>query len=117
MKPQFLADADLHFDIVTGVLRREPAIDFESSQELLEEGLQDPDVLAVAAQDERIVVSHDVNTMPGHFQRFLAEHGSSPGLFLMPQSVPVSVAIEELALIWVTSEAAEWRNLMVWLPL
>ncbi len=117
MKPQFLADADLHFDIVTGVLRREPAIDFESAQELLEEGLQDPDVLAVAAQDEGIVVSHDVNTMPDHFQRFLAENGSSPGLFLIPQSVPVSEAIEELVLIGVTSEAAEWRNRMVWLPL
>ena len=51
MKPQFLADADLHFDIGTGVPRKEPAIDFESAQELLEEGLEDPDVLAVAAQE------------------------------------------------------------------
>ena len=117
MKPRFLADADLHFDIVSGVLRREPAMDFETAQELLAEGMEDLDVPAVAADEGRILVSHDVSTMQNHFQSFLAERGGSPGLFLIPQSVPISVAIEELVLIWVVSEAEEWRNRIVWLPL
>ena len=117
MKPRFLADADLHADAVTGALRREPAIDFQSASEVLVEGMQDPEVLAVAAQQQRILVSHDVSTMPGHFQRFLATSGESPGVFLIPQSLPIAVAIDEIVLIWVASEASEWRNRIVWLPL
>ncbi len=117
MKPRFLADADLHLDVVTGVLRREPAIDFQSASEVLAEGMQDPEVLALAAQEERILVSHDVSTMPGHFQRFLATGGESPGVFLIPQSLPIAMAIDELVLIWVASEASEWRNRTAWLPL
>jgi hypothetical protein len=117
VRPRFQADADLHFDIVTGVLRREPAIDFQSAQELLTEAMEDPEVVAAAARQGRIVVSHDVNTMPEHFWRFLATHRHSPGLFLLPQTIPVAQAIEELVLIWAVSDAAEWEDRVVWLPL
>jgi hypothetical protein len=92
-------------------------VDFKSAQELLAEGMQDPDVLAVAAEDGRIVVSHDVSTMPGHFRRFLSDGRSSPGLFLIPQTVSVSAGIEQLVLIWAASEAEEWQDQLVWLPL
>jgi hypothetical protein len=67
MKPRFLADADLNKAIVTGVLRREPAIDFQTAQAAGLRSMSDPDVLAFAAQTARVLVSHDVSTMPGHF--------------------------------------------------
>lgn len=116
MKPRFPADADLHFDIVAGVLRREPAVDFQSAQEVLTDGMTDPEVLSMASREGRILVSHDVSTMPLHFRRFLAEHGGSPGLLLIPQSMPISRAIDELVLIWCASVASEWRDTVVWLP-
>jgi hypothetical protein len=47
---RFLADASIHDAIVTGCLRREPAIDFLSAHAAKLEGLPDPDVLAFAAQ-------------------------------------------------------------------
>ena len=49
---RFLADASLHDAIVTGCLRREPAIDFLSAHEARLEGVPDPDVLAFATRDE-----------------------------------------------------------------
>jgi hypothetical protein len=41
----------------------------------------------------------------------------APGVILLPASLPISIAIEELALIWNASEAAEWIDRLVWIPL
>ena len=114
---RFQADADLDFDIVAGVLRREPAIDFQSAQESIPDGTPDADVLAAAAREDRILVSHDVSTMPSEFFQFMEHTGESPGEFVLPQSVPLSAAIEELLLIWSVSTSDDWRNRLVWLPL
>jgi hypothetical protein len=68
---RFLADADLNEGIVTGCLRREPSMDFLSANEANLEGVPDPQVLALAAERNRILVSHDFQTMPRHFGEFL----------------------------------------------
>src|SRR2546422_8513692 len=41
----------------------------------------------------------------------------SSGVFLIPQSLDVGSAIDELILIWLASEAADWDNRLEWLPL
>jgi hypothetical protein len=51
---RFLADASLRDAIVTGCLRREPAIDFLSAHEAKLEGVPDPEVLAFATRQNRI---------------------------------------------------------------
>ena len=61
---RFLADASLHDAIVTGCLRREPAIDFLSAHEARLEGVPYPNVLAFATQESRILVTSDLRTMP-----------------------------------------------------
>jgi hypothetical protein len=38
-------------------------------------------------------------------------------VFLVPQSLEISRAIDELLLIWLASEASEWENRLEWLPL
>lgn len=117
MKVRFLADADLNQTIVTGVLRREPAVDFQTALSAGLRGLQDAEVLAVAAAEQRVLVSHDVGTMPGHFRAFRDAGRISSGVFLIPQSLDVGTAIEELLLVWLASEASEWENRLEWLPL
>jgi hypothetical protein len=107
---RFLADANLDQDIVAGVLRREPEVDFELPQGVIAEGMSDPEVLALAASLGRIVVTHDVRTMPGHFGDFIAEN-DCPGLILIPRSMPIGRAIEEILLIWQVSDEEEWTNL------
>jgi Domain of unknown function (DUF5615) len=115
MTVRFQADADLNAEIVAGVLRREPSIDFQTTDEANLRRVPDPEALALAAQESRIVV-HDRRTMPRHFANFILHH-SSPGVFLIAQTVSVRVAIEKLLLVWAASESAEWRNLIVELPL
>jgi hypothetical protein len=92
-------------------------MDFLSANDAKLDGVPDPEVLALAAGQDRILVSHDFQTMPRHFADLLQAHGSSPGLILLPQSMPIGEAIQELLLIWSASEAAEWENLIRTLPL
>jgi hypothetical protein len=114
---RFLADADLNEGIVAGCLRREPTMDFLSANEANLTGVPDPKVLALAAEQDRIVVSHDFQTMPQHFGAFLQTRGSSPGVIVVPQSLPIGEAIEELVLIWGATDAEEWENRILRIPL
>ena len=113
---RFLADADLDEGIVSGCRRREPTMDFLSANEAKLEGVPDPDVLRIAAEEGRILVSHDFKTMPRHFGHFLQASGSCPGVFLVRQSAPIGSVIEELVLIWSATDADEWRNRIVRIP-
>ncbi len=56
-------------------------------------------MLALAADSRRILVSHDFETMPGHFYRFL-ELRESPGLILIPQWWQLGRCVEELQITW-----------------
>ena len=50
MKVRFLADADLNEAIVSGVLRREPSLDFLTAHASGLRRMTDPEVLALAAE-------------------------------------------------------------------
>jgi hypothetical protein len=54
--------------------------------------------------------------MPGHFAAFVTSR-NSPGVIIVSQETSLGVAIEELLLIWAASQAEEWRNRLVWVPL
>ena len=115
MPIRFQADYDFNKKIVRALHQRHPSMDFQAGHEAGLEGVPDEQVLEIAAREDRILVSHDVTTMPVHFANFIAIQ-SSPGVLLVPQSLPIRIAIEELALIWGASEAEEYANLITWLP-
>ena len=116
MKIRFQADANLNEDIVNGVLRRVPEIDFQSAHDAGLERLSDPEVLRLAAREERILVTHDRKTMPLHFGKFIEAH-TCPGVLIIAQDTEVHRAIEELILVWMASETEEYINSIRTLPL
>lgn len=113
---RFQADADLRQAIVSGVIRRRPALDFCSANEAELEGVKDPEVLAIAASSKRVLVTHDRKTMPTEFGRFIVSQRSS-GVVILSQRFPISDAINELVLVWEASTAEEWIDQIVTLPL
>jgi len=116
MRPRFQADADFNHKVVRGLLRREPSVDFLGAYDGGVVGVADPDVLRIAAESARILVSHDRKTMPAHFARFL-ERGSSPGVIIVSQELDIGTAIEDLLLIWAASDAEEWIGHLGFVPL
>lgn len=116
MKVRFQADADLNEDIVSGVLRRVPEIDFQTASEAELERLTDPEVLALAAKEGRVIVCHDRRTMPIHFGKFI-ETQVSPGIFVVSQNAQILKVIEDLILVWAASDTEEYVNSIRTLPL
>lgn len=102
--------------IVRALRRKEPSLDFLTASEADLAGLKDPEVLRQAAALERVLVTHDRRTMPRHFAEFIAR-AMSPGVIIIPQKLAVSIAVEELLVIWSLTEAEEWMNRICGLPL
>ena len=116
MRANFLADANFDLVILSAVKRREPDFDFQTAHEAGLAGLADPDVLAVAAQSGRVLLTHDVRTMPRYFASFIEEQISS-GVLLIPQSLPRRDVVEDLLLLWIAMDSEEWNNRIMSLPL
>jgi len=116
LKIRFLADANFNQRIVSGLILREPAIDFALPQGVIPDGMSDLQVLELGAALGRVLVTHDVRTMPAWFQQFV-EGRPCPGLILVPEKMPIRDAIEDLYTIWHVSESEEWANQMRRLPL
>lgn len=85
MQIRFQADADLNLSIVHATVRREPTIDFQTARVAHLAGRNDLDVLAVAADQERILVTHDQKTMPQIFASFISRQ-LSYGVLVVPLS-------------------------------
>src|SRR5215471_12094833 len=99
MRIRFQADADLDGRILRGLRRVGPEVDIQSAAAAGLVALEDSEVLRLAAEAGRVLISQDRSTMPGHFQRFISR-SQSPGVILLRAGVPIAVAIEEVLLIW-----------------
>lgn len=115
MSIRFQADADLNPEIGRGLRRREPLIDFRDAAGVIADGTPDPEVLQIAAEDDRVLVSRDVTTMPDYFARFIAQH-ESPGMVLIPSRRSIGTVIEGLLMVWLIWMPEELRNRARWLP-
>ena len=117
MTIRFLADEDVRADIVRGLRSREPAIDILDVKIGGLRGATDPALLELAAEQDRIVVTHDRNTMTRHYYERLAAGKSGPGLFIVPtEPSAAGRVVESLLLVWSASKAEEWRDRIVYLP-
>lgn len=83
--PRFLADEDLRHGIVLAVRRLEPLVQVITVRDASLRAASDGEVLAFAANEGWLVLSHDVNTMRAVAVRRVAEGLPMPGLFLIPQ--------------------------------
>jgi predicted nuclease of predicted toxin-antitoxin system len=114
---RLLADENLKGDIVRGLLRRLPDLDLVRVQDVGLIGDDDPAVLAWAAEQARIVVTHDRATFPDFAYERVVAGDPMPGVLVVPRRMAVRQAIDELLLIATNSEAEEWATRVVYLPL
>jgi hypothetical protein len=100
---------------VKGICGRQPDLDFLSGR-IIPDGTPDLAVLERAANDDRVLVSHDRKTMPRAFRELVAVR-YSPGLVLIPQALPIGAAIEELEILWLCTKEQDLANRIIYLPL
>jgi Domain of unknown function (DUF5615) len=116
-RPRFLADEDLRNSIVHAVRRMESDVDITTLVDAGQSSASDEEVLDYAWEHQRLLLSHDVNTMRSLAEQRIANGAGMHGLFLVPQSRPTRPVAESVVLIWSASEFEEWRDRIVYLPL
>jgi hypothetical protein len=113
----FLADEDLNRDIIEMLLTREPSINVLDIKETAFRRFDDDAILELAASEERIVISHDRNTMTKAFVARLRGGQPTTGLLIVPQRSQIGPIVESLVLIWSASSLDDWRYSIEFLPL
>ena len=100
-----------------GVLRRNPETDLLRAQDAGLSGADDPEVLEWAAREGRVLLTRDASTMTRHAYDRVRAGLPMPGVFEVPQSLPVGRAIEEILLVAGLSLEGEWVDQVRYLPL
>jgi hypothetical protein len=110
-------DENFNNDVWRGLLRRNPAVDVVRIQDAGLRSMDDPAVLAWAAREGRVLISHDVSTLTAFAYARIKAGKSMPGLIEAGPEVPLATAIEDLLLIAECSNSGEWEGRVLYLPL
>ena len=111
------SDENFNGDIVRGLLFRFPELNLLRVQDVGLAGAIDPVVLAWAAENDRIILTHDRATLPNFAYERVVAGEAMPGVFVINDRLPVGRAIEELVLVATCSDASDWVNRVLYLPL
>ena len=114
---RLLADENLNNHIYRSLLLQRPGLDIVRVQDVGLSGKSDPEVLAWALIENRILITHDVRTIPPLALAWLNDSRPIPGILLSEQSAPLGQIILDLLLILDASEQSEWDGQMHYLPL
>jgi predicted nuclease of predicted toxin-antitoxin system len=107
---RFLTDEDFHGPIVRGLRARNPALELVRAQAVGLMGLSDADVLAWAAANQRVILSHDRNTMTAAAYARMKAGEPMAGLIVVDDRMTIGRAIDEILIADGCSEMDEWAD-------
>ena len=114
---RLLADENFHNDILRGLLRIEPELDVVRVQDTALYGAADSVVLEWAALENRVLLTHDVQTMTDFAYARVRAGQPMPGVIEVIEGTPVGRAIDELLVVLGASDPVELANRIVFVPL
>ena len=113
---RFLADENFDGRITAGLVQKEPTLDLKRVQDVGMSGADDPTILAWAASEDRLLLTHDRKTVP----RFAADRVLAgqrmPGVVIVSASGSLQVAIDALLLLAGASLLGEWEGQILSIP-
>lgn len=111
------ADENFNNDIVRGLLRRKPDLDIIRSQDAALVGVTDPVLLRWCAEQNRVLLTHDVTTITKYAYGRVAANEPMPGVFEVKRGISVGAAIEDILLLVECGEEGEWEGQVRYIPL
>lgn len=111
-----LADHNFREPILRGLLLRLPGLDVVTARRVGLAGAPDPDVLAWAAANGRVVLTHDRQTMAGFAYARVATGEPMTGLIVAGSRAAIRRVIDDLELICVATTVAEWVGRVEFIP-
>jgi predicted nuclease of predicted toxin-antitoxin system len=114
---RLLIDENFNQRILRGLRLRIPVLDYVIVQETAMQGMQDPPLLREAAVSHRVLVTHDLKTVPRHAYARVAAGEPMPGIIAVPDDLPIGQAIEQLHIVVECAEENDLENQVLYLPL
>ena len=111
------ADENFKQQIINGLRRRLPRLDVVTVRGAGIAGAIDPHVLAWAAGEGRVLLSHDTRTIKRHAYARVAAGEPMVGVLEVPDLMAIGHAVEELALVVQLLKAEEIQDRVLRLPL
>jgi predicted nuclease of predicted toxin-antitoxin system len=113
----FLVDQNFNEHIVDGLTRRHVALDAIHVRDVGLAAAPDPEVLEWAAQQGRVLLTHDRRTIPAFASGRVAGGQPMSGVFLVSDHMPVGQAIEEILLAAHCLSPEECKDVVRYFPL
>src|SRR5271165_1682591 len=113
---RLVSDENFNGDIVRGLFRRQPDLELIRVQDVGLMHTPDPDILEWAPSQGRVLLSHDVSTVPPAAYQRLAAGKPMPGVFVVPDRMPIGRAIDELLFLSVDVNLDAWKDQVLFLP-
>ncbi len=104
------SDEDFNHRVISGLRKREPRLDIVRVQEAGLSGTPDPGILEWAAQEGRLLLTHDTSTMTNHAYERVRQGLPMPGVFAVSQNLPIGQIIEDILLVAIGSFEGEWEG-------
>ena len=114
---KLLADENLDNTIIRGLLRRNSDIDIVRVQDVELSGEDDPVVLEWAADEGRILLTHDIATITHYAYERLTNNLAMPGVIEIHTNVPVGKVIEDLIIVLECGTAEDFDGQIHYLSL
>jgi len=110
---------DENFDqrILRGLRLRIPHLDYLVVQDTELQGVKDRPLLAWAAEHQRILVTHDVNTVPKYAYERVSAGEPMVGVIVVPEDLAIGITIEELTLLIEWCAAEDLENQVKYIPI
>ncbi len=112
-----LADENFNNNILRGLFRKKRDIDVIRVQDAGLTGTDDERLLAWAAEQNRVLPTHDVSTITTHAYRRVRKGEPMPGVFEVSRSVSVRTAVDDILPLTEGSVPGEWEGQVRYLPL
>ncbi len=114
---RLLADENFDNAVLRALARTRRSIDVLRIQDVPGlGGCDDPTVLAWAAAEGRVLITHDVNTIPKYAYERAAAGQAMPGVVVVAQGAAVGPCLRDLVLLVECSEEGEWEGQVLFLP-
>ena len=114
---RLLIDENFDHRILRGVKLRLPQLDYLAVQDTELKGIKDPPLLAWAAENNRMLVTHDLKTMPKFACERVAAGQPMPGVIAIPKDLPIGQAIEEMHTVIECLDQGECSAQVIHVPL
>jgi hypothetical protein len=111
------SDADIHGDVIRGLLGQEPGLDLVRVQDVGLRTADDASILEWAATQLRVLITRDRKALVGMAHNRVRLGLPMSGVLVFRKQVPIGQAIEEILIVSVCCDEVELRNRVVFLPL